>query len=332
MDLLTQGLAGALLASAGAKPDERRHAAMAGFAAGLLADADVLIRSSDDPLLFLEFHRHFTHALLFVPVGGLLAAGLLWPWLGRRLGFARLYLFALLGYAPSGLLDACTSYGTLLLWPLSDARIAWSVIAIVDPLFTLGLLVALGLALRRRSALAARFGLLFALVYLGLGTLQHQRALAAATGLAASRGHVVERALVKPTLGNLLLWRSIYESGGRFHVDAIRVGAFSATRVYPGGELPRLPVADAARHAPPGSRLHADILRFERFSDGFVVAYPGRPGVLGDVRYANLPDALEPLWGITLPNDPSRHADYAFFRDASPATRARFLALLFPDD
>lgn len=331
MDLLTQGLAGALLASAGAKPDERRHAAIAGFAAGLLADADVLIRSSDDPLLFLEFHRHFTHALAFIPIGGLLAACLLWPFLRRRVGFARLCLFTLLGYAPSGLLDACTSYGTLLLWPFSETRVAWSVIAIVDPLFTLGLLVALLFALRRASALPARLGLAFALGYLALGYAQHQRAASAALELAAARGHAVERALVKPTLGNLLLWRSVYESAGRFHVDAIRVGLAPAARVVEGGTIARVGDAELERLAPAGTRLHGDLLRFARFSDGYVVRFPGRAGVLGDVRYANLPDALAPLWGITLPDDPSRHADYAFYRDASRATRDRFVALLFPD-
>ena len=54
MDIVTQGLLGATLAQAAAKRDEVKTAALAGFAAGLLADADALIQSSRDPLLYLE--------------------------------------------------------------------------------------------------------------------------------------------------------------------------------------------------------------------------------------------------------------------------------------
>ena len=42
----------------------------------------------------------------------------------------------MLGYGTGGLLDTCTSYGTHLLWPFSTTPMAWSIIAIVDPVFT----------------------------------------------------------------------------------------------------------------------------------------------------------------------------------------------------
>jgi len=109
MDIITQGLMGATVAQAGAKPKEVRLATLVGFGAPLLADADVLIRSTEDPLLFLENHRHFTHALFFIPAGALLASLLLWPFLRKQLGFKRIYFYALLAYATAGFLDACTS-------------------------------------------------------------------------------------------------------------------------------------------------------------------------------------------------------------------------------
>ena len=46
-----------------------------------------------------------------------------------------------MGYATHGLLDSCTSYGTQLFWPFSDERVAWDTMSIVDPLFTIPLLV-----------------------------------------------------------------------------------------------------------------------------------------------------------------------------------------------
>jgi inner membrane protein len=121
MDILTQGLLGSAMAQAGAKEGEYKPAALIGFGAGLLADADVLIRSSNDSLLALEFHRHFTHSLVFIPFGAAIAAGLMWPLAKKHLAFRRVYVFCLLGYCLSGLLDACTSYGTHLLWPFSEA-------------------------------------------------------------------------------------------------------------------------------------------------------------------------------------------------------------------
>ena len=69
MDILTQGLVGGVLAQSLARKNERKIATLVGVVAGLLADADILIRSSSDPLLNIEYHRHFTHSLVFIPVG-----------------------------------------------------------------------------------------------------------------------------------------------------------------------------------------------------------------------------------------------------------------------
>lgn len=328
MDMITQGLTGALVSQAAARPGQARVAAVIGFVAGLLADADILIRSADDPLLTLEFHRQFTHSLLFVPLGGLIAALLLWPFLRRRLGFGRLYLFAVLGYLPSGLLDASTSFGTQLLWPFSDVRIAWNLIAIVDPVFTLLLALAAGIALVRYAPAVARLGIGLALVYLAFGLTQRERAEALALDLAAERGHRVARIEVKPTLGNLILWRSIYESDGRFHVDAVRVGVLSSPRVYEGGSLTRFVPAEA-EWLRSDSVLARDIARFARFSDGFLARHPERSEVLGDVRYAMLPNSVEPLWGVEMePARPDRHVEFRTFRQADAATRKAFWGML----
>jgi membrane-bound metal-dependent hydrolase YbcI (DUF457 family) len=85
----------------------------------------------------------------------LVAALLAWPFVRRRLRFATVYLLAVLGFLPSGLLDVCTSFGTHWLWPLYGERLAWNLIAIIDPLFTLILLGAAGLCAGRGAAPAA---------------------------------------------------------------------------------------------------------------------------------------------------------------------------------
>lgn len=328
MDLLTHAALSAAGAAALARPAQVRIAALTGAVAGVLPDTDTLIASSSDPLLNLEFHRHFSHSLLMVPIGALLVAGLAWIVLRDRMGFRQLYLFAFAGYLLSPLLDACTSYGTHLLWPFSDRPIAWSIIAIVDPLFTLNVVVLLALCLWRSRSAYTRVALALAAGYLAIGLVQHERAAAAARELASSRAHGAERLLIKPTLGNLLLWRSVYVHDGRIHVDAVRAGVFDSIRIYPGESAPIFdPERDLA--LPRDALQRRDVERFIAFTGGYPVRHPVRAAMIGDARYAMLPTSIEPLWGIVLDAEsPDRHARFETDRKLTRELRARFIDML----
>ena len=216
MDLFTQGLLGAAVAQRGARNHEIRLATLIGFVAGLVADADILIRSSSDPFLTIEYHRHFTHSIFFIPIGSLLATLLLLPFFYKRLGFGRLLYFCFLGYLLSGTLDLFTSYGTYWLWPLLDERLALHFIGIVDIVFTPVLLLFVVIACWKKRASFAGVGLIFCACYLFLGYVQLQRATAIAEELAVSRGHEPQRLLVKPSPLTLFLWRSIYQDDDRY--------------------------------------------------------------------------------------------------------------------
>ncbi len=330
MDLITQGLVGATVAQAGANPNEVRLASLIGFCAPLLADADALLRSADDPLLFLENHRHFTHALLFIPVGALLASVVLWAVLRKRIGFKKIYLYALYGYATAGLLDACTSYGTHLLWPFNDDRIAWSIISIFDPVFSAVLVVALVFGVLKNQPRAGKVGLVFAGAYLLLGVFQQARAESLAYTQAQQRGHVVERLIVKPTLGNLLLWRSVYASDGFYYVDAVRVGLPYNKKVFEGNKIQAFDVKRDLPQLTDQKVVYRDIQRFEVFSDGFLAWHPEHTNVLGDVRYAMLPTSIHPLWGIELNLDaPDTHVKFNSYRSMSDTEIKAFTAMLF---
>lgn len=333
MDIVTQGLAGAVLAQSVARPEETKKALVIGFLAGLLADADALFtQSGADPLMQLEFHRHFTHALIFIPVGGLIAAVILWPFFKKSFAFKRLLLFTTVAYATSGLLDACTSYGTHLLWPFSDARTAWNIISILDPLFSFTMIAAIAFAATKQRPAYAQLGLCFALAYLALGTVQHQRAEATALALAESRGHAVERIEIKPTMGNLLLWRSIYETEGTFHIDAIRVALFGDTRLWPGESIRRftpamLPALDTA------SIAAEDIRRFDLFSDGYISLHRRDDTIIiGDTRYAMIPTSARPIWGIEPDlNNQQAHTPFNQYHDTSEESRQLFISMLLGD-
>jgi len=300
-----------------------------GALSALLADADVFISSRADPLLFIEYHRHFTHSLLFIPAGGLIAAGIFWIFLGKRLPFGRILFFAILGYATAAPLDACTSYGTCLLWPFSGMRVAFDIISIIDPVFTLALLVAVAIAVKKRSARAARIGVVFCLVYLLLGAWQHERARRGQIELARSRNHTIERARVMPSFGNLLLWRSVYETNGALHADAIRVGLLGGRAVYPGESRGLFRPGDLDPEVPADSLLRRDVSRFSFFADGLLVIVPGDPPVAADFRYSLLPNGTGSHWGIEIDRDrPGRHTPFVRYGRFTRERWNRFWAMV----
>ncbi|MEX2353639.1 MAG: metal-dependent hydrolase, partial [Gammaproteobacteria bacterium] len=221
-----------------------------------------------------------------------------------------------------------TSYGTHLLWPFSDERIAWSIIAIVDPVFTLLLLIPLIIGTRQCRPVFTRLALGMAAIYLLFAVSQSERAYDLAETTAASRGHTIDRLVVKPTLANLVLWRSVYESGGQIYVDAMHVGLSGTGRVYPGNSLPKLD-PDRIDILPIDSRTMQDIHRFARFSDNWLSIHPEQPDLFGDIRYAMLPNSTIPLWGIRIdPEAPEMPPQFVTNRAFTAQMRHDFINML----
>lgn len=304
MDPVTHALVGAATARVALARPLGRAAWLPGAVGALLPDADTLIRSASDPLLYAEFHRHFTHSVAFIPLGGTMAA---LPWLlvpGARARWKWCWSAAVAGYATHGLLDASTTYGTMLLWPFSDARVAWHWISILDPLFTAVLIAGVGAALWRHTARPVAVALALCLTYLTAGAVQRERALDVQARVAASRGHQPARGEVFPGFLTNIVWRSMYEAEGAFHMDRIRVPWMGAPAWIPATsvaalEQDRLP-ADVQRDP----RLARDFRRFHRFTGGWVARSPREPDLIGDARYSSLTGGFEPVWGIRL--DPSK--------------------------
>ena len=298
--------------------------------AALLADLDVLLTRADDPLYQLEFHRQFSHSFLFIPLGALLATLLLWWPMRNKLSPKGLYLACFSGYATAGLLDACTSYGTQLLWPFSEVRIAWNLTPVVEPMITFGLMVFVALFFVRQRVLWACLGLGWLVVLLAHGAYRQDQALRAAQALWESRGHEVSRFVVKPTLGNQLLWRVTYLHDDLVYTDAVRTGLWSPVAVLEGESMPLVRVEDDFASLQ-GTALFDSLVRFSRLSEGFLVLHPDVPNVVGDARYAMLPTSLLPLWGLEFdPDKPDQAVRFRTFRDAGAEVRELYWDMLFP--
>ena len=329
MDPVSQGALGAAAAQAFAKPRQVAAAGLLGALSGMAPDLDVLIRSSRDPLLFLEYHRQFTHSLLFIPIGAAVCAAILFPLVRRRCSARDTYLYCLIGYATHGLLDSCTSYGTQLYWPFSNHRVAWNNISIVDPLFTLPVLVLVGLAARRGRVAFARAACVWVAVYLALGLLQRVRAEDAGHAIARSRQHAPVWVEAKPAFGSLLLWKTIYEHAGRYYVDAVRVGGTPVH--FPGQSTPKLVLERDLPWLDPETQQGRDLERFRWFSQDHLALDARSPLDVIDIRYSMLPDRINPLWGIRLDPDATDDAFSRFVtqRHVGRSDRERLLGMLF---
>lgn len=148
MDSVTQAALGAGIAGALMGPRYGRKAIVGGAALATLPDLDVLI-DYGHPLAQMINHRGFSHSV-FV----LTALALLLAWLARRFrlhqdgqGYGRLLLTLWLILITHPLLDAFTSYGTQIWWPLRPIPASWSSLFIIDPFYTLPLLVGVLIAL-----------------------------------------------------------------------------------------------------------------------------------------------------------------------------------------
>ena len=304
MDPFTHAIVGATTASLRSKnKDSVRLAVVCSIFAATFPDLDIFIRSADNPMLGLGYHRHFTHSIFFVPFGAALVAGALWLVCGRKHSLKLMYIFSVFGMLTHGLLDAATNYGTHLFWPLTNRRESWSIISIIDPLFTIPLLVLLILAAKTKNIRYTKIGAVFAILYLLFGFYQREQATVAMRDIAAERGEIIERYEVKPSIGNMLLWRAQYLVNDKIVVDAFHVSPWNGKVHYEGGTLPLFrPSQDY------GDIQNKDLEYFTFFSDGWVAEAPNNSGLIGDIRFANLPNELNPIWGIRLqPEDKKEH-------------------------
>ena len=302
MDPLTQGILGAAAAQAALGRRLGGQAWFIGLLAGLSADLDVLIRPDSDPLGGLSYHRHFTHALAFIPVGAI-AATLPFVFLSRFKG-KRWWVFgaALLAYATHGLLDACTAYGTSLYWPFSEQRVAWNMIGIVDPVFSAMLLLGLVVAVWRKRRAPAVVGLCLAGMDMSFGFVQHERATQVQSQLVTLRHQSADRSSVMPTPGNLIVWRSVYESAGRVHADLIRVLPFGQTTVLAGTSAPLVTLETLQAAGFDSPEVRHGFERFYWFAMGYTAFDTKHANVIADVRYCFDPTVISSIWGLRLPN------------------------------
>lgn len=186
-------------------------AALWGGLAGTLPDLDVLIDHGDD-LSNMVRHRGFSHALFWLTLASPVLAALP-AWLHReRDRFGRWWLALWLALVTHPLLDTMTVYGTRLLLPFTDHPFGVGSVFIIDPLYTVPLLIGLVVALARREGRGRRanaWGLALSTAYLAwtVGAQAYVREVAQDS--LAGRGQAPAALLVTPSPLNTILWRVV---------------------------------------------------------------------------------------------------------------------------
>ncbi|MDZ4163377.1 MAG: metal-dependent hydrolase [Burkholderiales bacterium] len=263
MDSLTQFTLGAAVSVAVmGRRTAAWKAALWGGIAGTLPDLDVLV-DHGDAVLNMVLHRAESHAFVYL---ALLSGPL--AWLVSRLQdepelVRRWWLAMALVLLTHPMLDLMTVYGTQVWHPFSDQAYGAGSIFIIDPAYTLPLLLGLGLAVSARAGglCANQIALGISTAYLAWSLLAQALVTHQARQDLHATGLPSHTLLVTPTPFNTLLWRVVTMDGERYHegfYSLLDRGRTIRLAAFPSGH------ALAQQHA-----SHPQVRHIARFSDGF---------------------------------------------------------------
>lgn len=215
MDSITQFTLGAAVGVAvGGRKLGPRKAALAGGLLGTIPDLDVFIPLGD-PVADFIYHRGPTHSLfvhaLVTPIFG---EGLRRLFAGLRDHWRTAWAMVFLCFTTHAIIDWMTVYGTRILWPLPADAFALGTFFIIDPLYTIPLLILVIWALTRAAwskamAIGVTMALGLSTLYGGWSVLAQAKARSQAEAYLAEHNIAVDRMMVTPTPFNTFFWRAI---------------------------------------------------------------------------------------------------------------------------
>lgn len=257
MDTLTHALSGALLARATApqRSDETtlplRRRVFLGFVAAALPDLD-FVMAPFGAVTFLLHHRGVTHSLVMLPLWAFALAWLcVLIWRGDRPWRAYFGVLALgIGIHIAG--DWITSFGTMVLAPLSDTRVAIGTTFIIDLWFTAIILAGLAAALIwRASRFPALAGLAILCGYVAYQGVLQQRAIEWGESYARASGLTGAEVSAQPRPVSPYNWMVVVRDGETLLYSLVNLVRREPRKLAPDAtfvarlDAPYLPLAQA---------------------------------------------------------------------------------------
>jgi inner membrane protein len=178
-----------------------------------------------------------------------------------------------------------------------------------------------------KNKLITFFGIFYIFIYLIFGASQENRAEYVGKSIAKFRGHESKNLTAKPSLGNLFLWKTIYEDSGFYYVDAVRL--FFKSEYCQGTKIKKLDLLNDFSELDKKSQQYRDIKRFNWFSQGYLGKETNK-NIITDVRYSAVPNEVDGLWGIRINPNKSfpEHIEWVVNRSNNIEKWKRFFDLL----
>ena len=173
MDSVTQAVLGAAIGEAMLGKRIGAKAAISGAILATIPDLDVILLPFYDHLERISIHRGHSHSILFSLVMASISAFVLskMKWT-KSVPISKLWLFAWLAFFTHIILDTFTSYGTQLFLPFTDWRVSFDSINIVDPVYTIPMILGLAGSLflfkkeDSKRTIPNKIGLILSCIYL----------------------------------------------------------------------------------------------------------------------------------------------------------------------
>jgi inner membrane protein len=312
MDTITQALLGAACGNVCARHKLGKRAARWGAIGAALPDLDVIAALVWGPWAGMQHHRGVTHALWFGPVVGSAIGWLVWRRYARlrasqpehddaELGASdrRIWWMVVLAVSMLShpLLDVCTAYGTQIFAPFSDYRSTINAIGVIDPVYTVPLIIALsmGKSDMRQKVRACWVALTLTTAYLFYGLWLNHRAVDMATASLETSG--VNGAVVRsyPRALQIFQRRLVAREGGNIYVGQVSMFAPRPITWHRFREADH-PLVQQTRTTTEGElfewfAMGQTVARVEERGDELVVE-------IDDMRYGDLVDPELSMWGI----------------------------------
>ena len=222
MDSITQIALGAAVAEATIGRKVGNRALLWGAICGTLPDLDVFIPLGDAVRDF-TYHRSASHSLFVLALLTPLMVWLITKLHPATLAHRRRWYFAVyLVFATHVLLDSFTAYGTQIFWPLFTTPMTWATVFIIDPLYTLPLLLGViaALVVSRDSDRGHRFnqfGLILSSLYLLWTVFAKVYAENSIVDQLKAQNISDQRVFITPAPFNTLLWRAVVMRDGGYY-------------------------------------------------------------------------------------------------------------------
>ncbi len=288
MDSLTQLTFGAACGEAVLGKKIGRKALVWGAVLGTLPDLDVFIPLGG-PVNDFVYHRGFSHSLILLALLSPMIA-----WLITKVHpdtkryYRRWVLLCFLVLEASVLLDLLTIYGTQVFWPFDTTPMAVPILFIIDPFFTIPILLGVlaALVLKRYSTLGHRLnmvGLVLSLAYLVWAFSAAEFVERRVTEKLARQGVSYSQFIISPAPFNTLLWRVVGIDKDRYFETYFSL--FDRKTPLFVDFYPR----NLALMA--GIEEHPPIAKLKRFTRGYYAFSPmGEYVVMTDLRMGSEPD------------------------------------------